>query len=300
MADYGVQPTGFVRKPLAVILAEIEAANITEFGPGIIQTSQSPLGQVNGVFADLTAQLWEILADVYQSYDPDQAEGLRLDTLARLRILSRGVNESDADFRKAITNTGRARVDLQDLTRAVRGVDGVIYTQVFVNDTATTDANGMPPNTVAVAVIGGSDDEITRQMRDYIVPGISTYGNVSVSTEIEGFCRSFLIVRPITVAVTLAVEVRTRPDAFGCPPPSTGAIRDALVNGLALLNGDDVTWFKIRSLVESVFPTVEVVSINGARDGNDLESSTINLPVAIDFLEIATFAVDDVTVTVTV
>lgn len=298
MTDYGVQPTGFVRKPLPITLSEIEASLITEFGPQLIQTSQSPLGQINGVMADLITQLWELLADVYQSYDPDQAEGLRLDTLGRLRILSRGVNETDADFRNAITNTGRARVDLQDLTRAVRGVDGVVYTQVFVNDTSEVDANGMPPNTVAVAVIGGDDGDVTRQMRDYIVPGISTYGNVSVSTEIEGFCRSFLVVRPITVAVTLRVEVRTRKDAFGCPPPSTGAIRAAIVERLALINGDDVTWFKIRSLVEALFPTVEVVSINGARDGNDLEPTAVNLPVAINFLEIATLTIDDVTVVV--
>lgn len=298
MTDYGVQPTGFVRKPIAVILAEIEAALITEFGPGLIQTSQSPMGQINGLFADYAAQLWEENENVYQSYDPDQAEGLRLDTLARLRLLERGLNESDTDFRKAITNVGRARVDLQDLSRSIRGLDGVTYTQVFVNDTTVTDANGMPPNTVAVAVIGGDENLITTTMRQYIVPGISTYGNVSVSTNIEGFCRQFQIVRPITVAVKLNVQVRTRTDAFGCPPPSTGAIEAAILEQLNLLNGDDVTWFKIRSLVEALFPTVEVVSINGARDDAEVEPSSINLPVPIDFLEIATFTADDMTVIV--
>lgn len=295
MADYGVQPTGFVRKPLAIILAEIEAALITEFGPGVIQSSQSPLGQINGLFADFVAQLWEENENVYQSYDPDQAEGVRLDTLARLRLLERGLAEDDLDFRKAITNVGRARVDLQDLSRAVRGIAGVTYTQVFVNDTTANDANGLPPNTVAVAVIGGDADEITRTMRQYIVPGISTFGNVSVSTNIEGFCRQFQIVRPITVAVTLSVQVRTRKDAFGCPPPATGAIELAIIEQLSLLNGDDVTWFSIRSLVEALFPNVEVISIQGERDG---DLYIVNQAVPIDFLEIATFTSDDVTVTV--
>ena len=85
MTDYGVQPTGFVRKPLNVILAEIEAAMITEFGPDAIQTAQSPFGQLNGLFADLANELWERAEDIYLSHDPDQAEGNRLDTIGRVR-----------------------------------------------------------------------------------------------------------------------------------------------------------------------------------------------------------------------
>lgn len=295
MTDYGVQPTGFVRKPLPIILAEMEAALITEFGPNVVQTSQSPLGQINGLMADLIAQLWEEGENIYQSYDPDQAEGNRLDTLGRLRILTRGAGESDVEFRNAITNTGRARVDLQDLVRGIRGIPGVTYVQAFVNDTWEVDEYGLPPNTIAVAVIGGADDLITLAMRQYIVPGISTHGNVSVSTNVEGFCRSFYIVRPIPVPVVMEVTVRTRHDSFGCPPPSVTAIRAAIVEQLALINGADVTWFAVRSLIESMFPTVEVVSIQGERDG-DLYRA--NEPIPIHFFEIATFELADVTVTV--
>ena len=85
MADYGVQSEGFVRKPLSIVLAEIESALITEFGPGFVQTPQTPMGQINGIFAEAVAKLWEHAEDIYQSYDPDQAEGTRLDTLGRLR-----------------------------------------------------------------------------------------------------------------------------------------------------------------------------------------------------------------------
>lgn len=295
MADYGIQPTGFVRKPLGVILAEIEAQNVTEFGPGIIQTSQSPLGQLNGLFADLTAKLWEMAEDVYQSYDPDQAEGTRLDTLGRLRILSRGTDELDADLRRAITNEGRARVDLQDLARAIRAIDGVTYSQVFVNDGNTIDDNGMAPNTVAVAVIGGDDAAIGSTMRTYIVPGISTSGNVSISTTIEGYCRTLQLVRPIAVPVTLAITIRTKKDNYGCPAPSSAAIRSALVDNIELINGEDVSWFKVRSVIESLFPNVEVVTIVGERDDDTYEP---NATIPIAFIEIATIALEDVTVTI--
>lgn len=66
MADFGVVPEGYVRKPISIILAEIEAAMATEFGPGVIQTSQSPLGQLNGLMADLIAEIEERNLDVYR------------------------------------------------------------------------------------------------------------------------------------------------------------------------------------------------------------------------------------------
>lgn len=75
MTDYGVTSSGYVRKPLATILAELEAAMRTQFGAGVIQTAVSPLGQLNGLVADLLAEVDERNLDLYQSYDPDQAEG---------------------------------------------------------------------------------------------------------------------------------------------------------------------------------------------------------------------------------
>jgi hypothetical protein len=199
MMTYGVLPEGFRRKELSLILAEVEAALITEFGPDVIQSAQSPLGQINGVFAEAIAILWELLEDAYQSYDPDQAEAVRLDTLARIRILARAGGESDESFRQAITNFGRARIDIQDIVRAIRALDGVTYTQVFLNDGDVIDANGIAPGQLAVCVLGGDDEAIAAELRRYIVPGVTTTGNFRVESNIDGFCRSFPIVRPIVI-----------------------------------------------------------------------------------------------------
>lgn len=290
MTDFGVQPTGFVRKPLGQILAEIEAGMITEFGPNVIQTAQSPLGQINGLMANLIAQEWEFAEDVYQSYDPDQAEGIRLEILGRLRILSRQTGESDAEFRRAITNQGRARVDLQDLARAVAGLDGVTYSQVFVNETGQLDELNLDPGTIVIAVLGGDDEEIAQTARRFIVPGINTFGNTLVSTTVDGFCRSLNLLRPVLVPITLTVNVRLFNDRLGCPPPSTTDIRAALVDNLRLLNGDDVTFYRVRQALESLFTTVEVVSIQANRP--DTTGGEIG------FIELATLAFEDVTVNV--
>lgn len=302
---YGVVPEGFVRKPLEQILAEVQASLITEFGPDVIQTPQSPLGQLNGLFANLTAQLWEVAQDVYQSYDPDQAEGTRLDVLAKMRLLARAAGESDEEFRRAITNAGRARNDIQDLARAIVAVPGVTYVRVYLNESNEIDENGLPPGSVAVSVLGGDDEAIATEMRRYIVPGITTVGNVYVSTEIDGFCRSFALLRPILIPVSIDVTVRMRKDALGCPPPSTTAIRDGLVLELTsgirrLLNGDDVDTYRVRSIIESAYPNVEVVSVIAQRI-EDLDTAqqqvTDQERAVIAFIEMATVSIDDVTVT---
>lgn len=287
---YGVQPTGFIRKPLSVILAEMEALMITEFGPGLIQTAQSPMGQINGLMSNLIAQLWESAEDVYQSYDPDQAEGARLEILGRMRLLNRFGNETDESFRRAITNQGRARIDLQDLSRAVSGLDGVTYSQVFINDTGTLDEFTLPLGTVVIAVLGGDDAEIAATARRFIVPGVTTWGNVRASTTVDGFCRSFDLLRPTLVPITLEIDIRTFNDRLGCPPPTPTSMRVALLENLRLLNGDDVTYFRVRSVLESLFNTVEVLAIRPTRDG---------LPTGvIGFTEIATLELADITVNI--
>lgn len=295
MSDYGVQPTGFVRKPLSVILAEMEASLVTEFGADVVQTSQSPLGQLNGLFADMVNEAWERAEDLYQSYDPDQAEGNRLDTLGRLRLLSRGT-VGDEEFRKAITNAGQARIDLQDISRAVASLSGVTYSQVFTNETGEIET-GLESGTVAVAVIGGDDEEISQTLRRYIAPGVNTYGNYVVTSEIDGFCRSSFIIRPIVIPVTLEISVRAFNDRFACPPPSPTAIRAALIEdwNATRLNGLSITPHSLRSLIESRFSNIEMLDFTGQR--NDIEQ-LLNQPVEIAFIEIASLSEDNITVTV--
>jgi hypothetical protein len=296
--SYGVQPEGFRRKELSLILAEVEAALITEFGPDVIQSAQSPLGQINGVFAEAIAILWELLEDAYQSYDPDQAEARRLDTIAKIRVLARAGGENDESFRQAITNTGRARIDIQDIVRAIRALPGVTYTQVFLNDGDTIDVNGIAPGQLSVAVTGGDDEAIAAEMRRYIVPGVSATGNYRVESNIDGFCRSFPIVRPIVIPASITLWVNRRNDRLGCPPPSLAAIQEALFQDLTatrpLINGEDITLFRIRQAVEGRWAgAVEVVRFNGERE----EIAQLdNQPISYGFIERASVAIDDITV----
>lgn len=291
-ASYGVQPTGYIRTPLSVFLADLEQAMIEHFGPGIIQTPQSPLGQLNGLMADLLAELDEVGLDVYQSYDPDQAEGSRLAILGRLRLLT-GANQTEDEFRRAITNDGRARIDIQDLAAALRELDGVTYVQVYIHD--ATKEPFLGGGWVSAAVLGGDDDEIAAIMRKYIVPGINTYGNRAVNTNIGGYCRTITILRPIEIPVSVTLRVRITPERNGCPPPSMVAIAEGLTTDWAQqrMNGMDVDLHTLRRLIECRWPTVELVSFHGIV-GTHPETQEFENSVPIDFLEIAHLTVGGV------
>ena len=297
MSEYGIQPTGFVRKPLSVVLAEIENLMISQFGPGVIQTPQSPLGQLNGLFSDMVNELWEDAESLYQSYDPEQAEGNRLDTLGRIRLIRRG-DDTDAEFRKAIMNEGQARIDVQDISKAVGGLDGVTFHHVFVNETAEIDNYGLERGTIAIAVIGGNDQAIAETLRKYVTPGINTYGNHRVTSEIDGFCRSMSIIRPIPVPIELQVNVRTFSDRQGCPPPSVVAIANGIIEDWdnIRINGLDLTFYQLRQMVESRFTNVEVVNFIANRDGNTFEAP--NQPLDISFIEIGELTDETVTISV--
>lgn len=294
MSIYGIQPTGYVRKPISVILAELEAAMVTEFGPGVIQTPQSPLGQLNGLMADLLAEVDERNLDLYQSYDPDQAEGFRLDTLARIRLIGRGALTEEA-FRRAITNTGQGRIDTLDLSRALSGLPGVTYSRVFVNESGETVNPELERGFVSVAVLGGDDEDVAETIRRFIVPGISTYGNTVVTSNRDGYCRSLSIVRPLPILVDIELQLRMSRDTNNCPPPSTSAVAQTLTDAWEATreNGKDVTFFNVRSLVESVYSNVEVVGFTATRPGI---GAVFNQALPIAFIEIASLRVTQVDV----
>jgi hypothetical protein len=112
MTDYGITAEGYSRKPLTTILAEVEAFLITEFGTGLIQTSQSPMGQINGVFAEGASKFWELGEDIYQSLDPDQAEGSGWTSLAAfgdfagepMRVMRASAKPSQTPANRALTS----------------------------------------------------------------------------------------------------------------------------------------------------------------------------------------------------
>ena len=287
MTDYGVTDQGFVRKGLQDILSEREAENLKAFGPGLIQTAQTPTGQINGLWSDAEAEYWEIAVSVYRSLDPDQARGVRLDELGRLRLIERVEGESDASFAKAITNEGAANVRDADFYRAVRNANGVTWARIFVTDDEPVDPF-LPLHSVAVSVMGGDDDEIAHIAREFIVPGIISAGNTRVETVIGGMCRSIRIHRPVPVNVYLEVTVNKFNDQSGCPPPPNTTLAAVVLERFSgdqrPANGQPITDHQVR-LALAQFPSVELVSVEARKYSTS--ASPLPTPVTFTFEQIA-------------
>lgn len=81
---YGVTPAGFIRKPLSQIIADLTARKQAIFGALFDADPTGPFGQdIAGTAAEIDAA-WGVGEAVYDSQDPDAAEGTRLVSLAAI------------------------------------------------------------------------------------------------------------------------------------------------------------------------------------------------------------------------
>lgn len=90
MPSYGVTSTGFKRKRLDAILADLNAEMKSIFGENLNVSPESPDGQINGVKAESDANLWEIAEAAYNAFNPNAASGSALSNLVLLNFITRG------------------------------------------------------------------------------------------------------------------------------------------------------------------------------------------------------------------
>jgi hypothetical protein len=85
LTDYGVTPTGFVKKDLDTIKEEIEQDIKDQTGkPNLNFLAAGRFGQIIGVFADKLREMWDVDQAVYGSQYPDSASDASLDNVASI------------------------------------------------------------------------------------------------------------------------------------------------------------------------------------------------------------------------
>lgn len=84
MTDYGVSSTGFLRKTIENIVAEMEADELAEIAADLDVSTDQIVGQLNGIFARQLGIAWEQLELLYHAFDTDAAEGRLLEMLGKL------------------------------------------------------------------------------------------------------------------------------------------------------------------------------------------------------------------------
>src|SRR5690554_542269 len=87
---WGPTSTGFNRPRKADLIKEIQQDLLAPDGMGPdAPVYDSPLEEICGVLAAPVAELWEALEKIYNSFDPDQADGAALDNLLAITGLNR-------------------------------------------------------------------------------------------------------------------------------------------------------------------------------------------------------------------
>lgn len=280
MTNYGVQPTGFVRKPLSLILAELQDAMARIWGQGVIQTSQSPLGQLNGLMADAANVSWETAEDVYQSFDILSVEGPRQDIIAKLQRLVRAAGESDIAFRQRITNADTANVKLAYRIARLSEIEGVTFTWIRENSSDIVNDLGMPPHSAAYAVTGGDDEEVALAIYEMSIGGIGLVGNYHVPVVADGFCHTSIFIRPEEVAIRVELDVRHIPDGAQCAPPSVATLTDFVIAAFdgraSYKNGDTVTVDRIVAETAQ-YGNLKIVDCRIARVSDSLQLEEIEM-----------------------
>jgi hypothetical protein len=141
MTTYGLTSTGFVRKPLEQILADIEARQRATIAEDIDQSTESIVGQLNGIVAREISLPWEALEDVNDAMDPDKAEDTALVNLAKLT----GTEKRDASY-----STVTESCNLDAGTELLSGVH-------FVASSIDPDVRFTPLEDYTAATTGAQD-----------------------------------------------------------------------------------------------------------------------------------------------
>ncbi len=148
--------------------------------------------------------------------------------------------ESDATLRgrQTISAALPALTVLDAILAAVGNVTGVTRFTALENDTATTDANGIPAHSIAVVVLGGSVLDVATAISRK-APGVQTYGTTSQTvTDIYGLPTVINFFQLTQTNVYFAITIKA---LTGYVSTTGTALVNALVNFVnSLAIGEDV------------------------------------------------------------
>jgi hypothetical protein len=162
-------------------LEDLVTAYRNIFGVEAELSASVPDYQLLSVFAKALDDTSALVVQDFNSRNPMTASGAALDLLLPQYGLTRASGETDASVRARIRTSLAARStnSYDALYAAVMQAKSIEDAKVYVNDTDTTDANGIPAHNIAVVVKYGTTKTVAQQIFDHKPPGIATYGSTT-------------------------------------------------------------------------------------------------------------------------
>ncbi|WP_354676744.1 baseplate J/gp47 family protein, partial [Cupriavidus plantarum] len=145
--------------------------------------------------------------------------------------------ESDAALRQRQTvSTALPSLTVLDgIIGAVSNVPGVTRRRAYENDSATTDANGLPPHSISLIVEGGDSTDIANAIARKKTPGSPTYGTTAIVVQdVYGRPITIRFYRPSSAALTVAISLKS---LAGYTTATGNAIKQAVSD---YINGVDI------------------------------------------------------------
>ena len=151
------------------------------FGVEAELSASVPDYQLLSVFAKALDDMSALVVQDFNSRNPMLASGAALDLLLPQYGLVRAAGESDASVRARIRTSlaSRSTNSYDALYAAVMTAKSIEDAKVYVNDTDTTDANGIPAHNIAVVTKYGTTKTVAQAIFDHKPPGIGTYGSTT-------------------------------------------------------------------------------------------------------------------------
>lgn len=173
MAGTYVTATGFNKKTLAELKAELEAAYQGIFGDDLDLTPEGPAGQMIGLHAQREADLWDLAEEIYTSRNPGEATGTSLDNISA----ETGVARLDAT-KTRVSNVlcyGTEGTVLTATTHKAKQADNALLYELVTGITITKAVAlklKLEPNT-AFPLTGGEVFTVTLDAVAYTYNGIA-------------------------------------------------------------------------------------------------------------------------------
>ena len=151
------------------------------FGVEAELSASVPDYQLLSVFAKALDDTSALVVQDFNSRNPMTASGAALDLLLPQYGITRASGETDASVRARIRTALAARStnSYDALYAAVMNAKSIDDAKVYVNDTDTTDANGIPAHNIAVVTKYGTTKTVAQAIFDHKPPGIGTYGSTT-------------------------------------------------------------------------------------------------------------------------
>lgn len=202
--------------------------------------------------------------------------------------------ETDEDLRvrreSELAAAGTTTADA--LRAALLDVAGVTSVTLFVNDTDTTDADGVPPHAIEALVLGGTDANIRAALFANVAAGVATYGSTSGTVvDSQGTSHTVKFSRPTSVPIWIDVVLTYRSGEY--PADGNTQVKTKIVEwGDAFVTGKDVV---SSAVLAQVFKVAGVENVTLPEIGTS-DPPTTTTTIVITARQLATFDTSRITV----